>query len=208
MNKNLLILGAKEFGCIAKEIAESMKCFEKIAVLDDESTDDIGKLNEYEALVTEYSYAFVAIDEVDRRLGFIMKLQECGFAIISLISSKAYISPSVQIMQGSLVEPMATICAHSVISTGCRISSGAVVKASSMCCDGVHVDCNATVLGNTLVPAGFKVECGSVYTNEKIEITDLFFDSEAWHKQLGKFNKTQQGPTPIDGREYCFEDGM
>ena len=35
MNKNLLILGAGIYGLVAKEIAESMGCFGKIAFVDD-----------------------------------------------------------------------------------------------------------------------------------------------------------------------------
>ena len=33
--KNLLIIGAGQYGMVAKEIAESMKCFEKIDFVDD-----------------------------------------------------------------------------------------------------------------------------------------------------------------------------
>ena len=33
--KNLLIIGAGQYGVVAKEIAESMKCFEKIDFVDD-----------------------------------------------------------------------------------------------------------------------------------------------------------------------------
>ena len=36
MNKNLLIIGAGALGIVAKEIAESMGIFEKIAFVDDE----------------------------------------------------------------------------------------------------------------------------------------------------------------------------
>ncbi len=35
MNKNLLIIGAGIYGVVAKEIAESMNCFEKIDFVDD-----------------------------------------------------------------------------------------------------------------------------------------------------------------------------
>ena len=205
MNKNLLILGAKEFGHIAKETAESLKCFDTISYLDDDAKDAIGKIHEYETFAGKYSLAFVAIEETKLRLSYMIKLQESGFAIISLISNRAYISPSAQIMQGSLIEPMATVCAGSVIKTGCRLSSGAVVKSNSMCCDGVHIDCNAVVLSNTLVPAGLKVDCGSVYEIQSMAIEDLFFDPE---KINGVRKNKLRGPVPIDGREYCFEDGM
>lgn len=42
MNKNLLILGAGQYGQVAKEIAEDMEYLEKISFLDDrfgENTD-------------------------------------------------------------------------------------------------------------------------------------------------------------------------
>ncbi|MBR1677729.1 MAG: acetyltransferase, partial [Clostridia bacterium] len=35
MNRNLLILGAGQYGTVVKEIAKSMECFEKIDFLDD-----------------------------------------------------------------------------------------------------------------------------------------------------------------------------
>lgn len=35
MNKDLLILGAGQYGMVAKEIAEAMNCFQKIDFLDD-----------------------------------------------------------------------------------------------------------------------------------------------------------------------------
>ena len=48
MNKNLLILGAGQYGCVAKEIAESMKVFKKIDFLDDHNEIAVGKIAEYE----------------------------------------------------------------------------------------------------------------------------------------------------------------
>ena len=42
-NKNLLILGAGQYGQVAKEIAEETGYFDKIAFLDDNSEQAIGK---------------------------------------------------------------------------------------------------------------------------------------------------------------------
>lgn len=50
MNKNLLIIGAGQYGALAKEIAEVMKCFEKIDFLDDNSELAIGKISEMEKI--------------------------------------------------------------------------------------------------------------------------------------------------------------
>ena len=42
--KNLLIIGAGQYGMVAKEIAESMKCFEKIDFVDDVYPSAVGKI--------------------------------------------------------------------------------------------------------------------------------------------------------------------
>ena len=199
MNKNLLIIGGKTFGCIAKETAISMRCFEKIDFLDDDLPDALGKIADYEELAAEYSLAFIALESPDERLKYIRKLQEAGYAIISLVSPKAYIAPSAQIMQGCIVEPMAVVHSGCVLNTGCRISAGVVINTSSMCCDGAHIDCNATVVGNTLVPAGYKICSGEIYKNESLRMGDLFFDPELWKKSLEETAKEKP-------HEYCFED--
>ena len=77
MNKNLLILGAGQYGTVVKEIAISMGCFEKIGFLDDSFNADssenkycekaIGRLEEYENYSIEYSYAIVAIGNAEIR---------------------------------------------------------------------------------------------------------------------------------------------
>lgn len=44
MNNNLLILGAGQYGDVAKEMAEAMGCFGKIDFLDDNNELVIGKM--------------------------------------------------------------------------------------------------------------------------------------------------------------------
>lgn len=67
MSRNLLIIGAGIYGLVAKEIAESMGCFEKIAFVDDgakvtpDGTPVIGTSNDLTALAGAYSDAVVAI---------------------------------------------------------------------------------------------------------------------------------------------------
>ena len=45
--KNLLILGAGQYGQVAREIAEAMGLFEHISFLDDNSSAAIGKLSDF-----------------------------------------------------------------------------------------------------------------------------------------------------------------
>lgn len=192
MKQNLLIIGAGIYGLVAREIAESMGCFDCIAFVDDgaKETPDgipvIGTTKDLEVLSGEYKNAVVAIGNPAVRLRLLQKIEnETLMRVATLVSPQAYISRTAQIGSGSIVEPMAVIHTGCVIGKGCIISAGAVVNHASLCGDGVHVDCNATVAGNTAVPGGIKVTSGTVYQNQK-----------------------PSGPIPFAGQAYSFEDGM
>ena len=170
MNYNLLIAGAGIYGLVAKEIAESMGCFDKIDFVDDKAkktpdgietigtTEDIGKLS------VEYGNIVIAIGNPEIRLSLLQKVEETTCCVISmLVSPRAYISPRAQISKGCIIEPLAVIHTGCVISDGCIVSAGAVINHGSLLCAGVHVDCNATVEGNTVVPAKTKVLSGTVF---------------------------------------------
>ena len=80
MNKNLLIVGAGQYGMLAREIAESLGEFYKIDFLDDNNSVAIGKIVEYMDFASEYAFAFVAIGNCDLRLSLIEKLQKANAA--------------------------------------------------------------------------------------------------------------------------------
>lgn len=174
MNRNLLIIGAGIYGIVAKEIAESMGCFEKIAFVDDgaaeapDGTPVIGTTDDLASLSNEYANAVAAIGNPGVRQKLLDRIKEETLMRIStLVSPRAYVSPTAQIGEGCIIEPMAVIHTGCVLGKGCLVCAGAAVNHASLCCDFVQVDCNATVAGNTLVPAGFKVASGTVYQNTK-----------------------------------------
>ncbi len=174
MNKNLLIVGASTYAVVASEIAVDMGCFDKIDFVDDERNTTstgkkvVGTTKDIDKLSVEYSNIIVAIGNPEVRLSLLNKIKEkTTYNIVSLVSPKAYIAPSAQIMSGCIVEPMAVVHMGCVIELGTIISAGAVVNHASMCCDGVHVDCNATVEGYCIVPAGTKICCGEVYKRKE-----------------------------------------
>ncbi len=195
MNSNLLIVGAGIYGVIAKEIADSMNCFDKIAFVDDdkkETPDDskvIGKIADIESLANEYSNVAVAIGNAETRLSFLQKLAQTNYNVVTLISPKAYVSQTAKIAEGCIVEPMAVIHSLCEIEKGCIISAGAVVNHGAVCKEGVHVDCNATVMGYAVVPAKTKVNSGEVFKNEVDDIS-------------------KRTPKPINGKTYNFDDVM
>ena len=214
MNKNLLIVGAGTYGVVASEIAADMGCFEKIDFVDDErkttpnGIDVVGTTQDIDELALQYSNIIVAIGNPEVRLSLLNRIkEETPYRIVSLVSPKAYVSPSAQIMSGCIIEPMAVVHTGCVICSGCIISAGAIVNHATMCCDGVHVDCNATVEGYCLVPAGTKICSGDVYKRkDTIKTEDLFFDPQKWAESLTDISK--RTPKEIDGLEYTFESGM
>lgn len=172
MKEKLLIVGAGMYGLIAKEIAESMGCFDQIDFVDDQATETpngipvIGTSKELASLSCQYQNAIVAIGNPTIRLSMIQRIEEeTLMRVATLISPQAYVSPSSQIGSGSIIEPMAVIHTGCVLGIGCLVSAGGVVNHASLCGDGVHVDCNATVAGYSRVPNGTKVASGTVYVS-------------------------------------------
>ena len=214
MNKNLLIVGAGIYGVVASEIAAEMGCFDEISFVDDafqtapNGSPIVGKVSDIDRLGCQYNSIIVAVGNPEVRLSLLRRIEEeTTFSIATLVSPRAYVAPSAQIMKGSIVEPMAVIHTGSVIAVSCIISAGAVVNHASMCCDGVHVDCNATVAGMTLVPAGTKVKSGEVYDRKTVDVINLFFNPE---ERTKRFNEkiAHHTPDPIKGLTYNFDDVM
>lgn len=193
MNKNLLIIGAGTYGVVASEIAADMGCFDKIDFVDDErkttpsGVEVVGTIRDIDELAIQYSNIVVAIGNPEVRLSLLNRIkEETPYRIVSLVSQKAHVSPSTQIMGGCIIEPMAVVHTGCVICSGCIISAGAVVNHASMCCDGVHVDCNATVEGYCHVPAKTKICSGEVYGKNPVPTT----------------------PVPVNGKLYSFDEVM
>ncbi|WP_303322494.1 hypothetical protein [Cloacibacillus evryensis] len=162
MNKNLLILGAGQYGLVAREIALSTRCFEKIDFLDDKSGLAIGRLEDCEKYAADYSCAIAAIGNSELRMSWLEKLSETFLQIAILASPQAYVSPSARLKKGCIVEPMAAIGTEAELSVGVIISAGAVIGHNALIGDGCHIDCGAVVRPNSILPAGTKVECGEI----------------------------------------------
>jgi acetyltransferase-like isoleucine patch superfamily enzyme len=155
--KRLLILGAGQYGQLAKEIAEAMGCFSEIAFLDDSSSEARGKLSDYHKFKNDFDFAIVAIGNPDIRQDY-FELLKPFYKIATLIHSKAYVSPSAKIGEGSVIEPMAIIQTASHIGKSCFISSGAVIRHNSIVGDFCHCDCNSIVKTGSVIEPKSKIE--------------------------------------------------
>ena len=83
---NLLIIGAGQYGVMIKESARALNIYDKIAFLDDNSDEALGKISEYEKFVQTYKCAIVAIGDSNIRLDVTQKLKAAGYKIETFIS--------------------------------------------------------------------------------------------------------------------------
>ena len=168
MNKNLLIIGAGQYGTVVKGIAESMEYFEKIDFLDDTfglgetegnyHEQSIGKLADYEKFITEYSYAICSIGDAEVRKEWTEKLKSACYRIPVIVSPRAFVAKSVQLRYGTVIEPMAVISENTVIGIGTFVSACAVVNHNSFVADYCHIDNNAVVMSGAFLEAMKYVE--------------------------------------------------
>lgn len=167
MNRNLLILGAGQYGAVVKEIAESMARFDKISFLDDNFIGDdlnchqasIGKISDLEKFSHAYTYAIPAIGNPEVRMELIKKINEIKtYKVPVIVSPRAYVSPSAQIQSGAVIEPLAGVHANAIVGTASFISMGAVVNHNAVVSEGCHIDNNAVVMAGAIVRAKTKVE--------------------------------------------------
>ena len=147
--KKLLILGAGQYGALAKEIAESTDEYADIAFLDDHNPTAIGKMNDYGRFKNEYDAAIVAIGNAALRLELIDKLEACGFEISVLKHPSAYTAPSAIIGPGTFLEPMTVVHTDVIIGKGCIISAGTIVNHNSRIGSGCHLNCGTIVASNS-----------------------------------------------------------
>ena len=152
MDRNLLIVGAGQYGFFVKELAQSIETYERIDFLDDRNPCAIGKTTEIECFSSNYHSAIVAIGNADIRLSLFEKLCENNFCVPILVSPQAYVSPSAELGAGTIVEPMAVVQSGAKVGKCCLIASGAVVKHNAIVEDGCYIDCNSVVAAGEIVP--------------------------------------------------------
>ena len=206
MNKNLLILGAGQYGTVIKELAQEIGSFEKVDFLDDTfglpltegnyHEASIGKLEDYESFRCDYSYAIASVEDPTMRSEWTKKLEESGYCVPILVSPHAYVSPSAQLNRGCVVEPLAGINANSIVGIGTFIAMGAVVDHNSFVGDYCNIGCNAVIMSGALLSVGEKVNAGEV-----IRHVPMVFSLE-------KDGSIHAAKMPITPSEYSFDDVM
>lgn len=178
----LLILGAGQYGFVAKEVAEAMGTFTQIDFLDDHNEIAIGKLDDMEEI--EYDTAFVAIGNPVVRAQWLKRIDK----IATLVHPKAVVSPSADIGEGSIIEAGAVLSTHVKMGKGTIVMANAVVGHNAAVGDCCQLKYNCTIPENCVVPDQIKVDCNVVY-RDKATISDK-------NKQLIEAEVKKNGEEP------------
>ena len=125
MGNKLLIVASERYGDFVKEIAESMKCFERISFVDNDRHDALGRLDELSSFYPEYNCAIAACDDGEERLMWNKKLEEL-FNVPVLSHKDSTISPSSSLLPGSIVGPRAVIACQTTIVPSTVVGAGRV----------------------------------------------------------------------------------
>lgn len=164
--KKLLILGAGQYGQVVRETAEAMGCFDKIAFLDDNNPNAVGKLADYLPLRQEYACAFVAMGNPELREMWLDRLETAGYELSVLVHPKAYISPTASLGKGTIAEPMVVVNTEAVVETGGLLCAGCIVNHNGLVKSCCQIDCNAVVAAGATVPEKTKVAAGTLYAKK------------------------------------------
>ncbi len=153
----LLICGAGQYGCVAREIAEAMGVFSSIIFLDDNSKLAVGKLNEINEV--NYDMACVAIGNSEIRRRLLEQIKTPA----TLIHPKAIIMPSAEVGIGSIIEAGAVISSNARIGKGTIVMANATVGHNSKIGDYCQLKYNCSISDGCEVKSFTKVECNLSY---------------------------------------------
>lgn len=162
IKKNLLILGAGQYGQVLKEIVSDSGDYCEIAFLDDGLSENvIGKLSDYKLFADRFTDAVVAIGNPEVRLLWLQRLGKV-YKTPAIVHPTAYVSPSAKIGLGTIVEPYAIIHTQVCIGRGCIISAGAVINHNSTLAEGVHCDCGCVIPARANIEGMRKIVQGEI----------------------------------------------
>ncbi len=151
--KTLVVLGAGQYGIVAKETAIATGKYEKIVFLDDNSDIAVGKMADIDKI--EYDHAFIAIGNTCVRARLLKEINN----LTTLIHPKATVMPSAELGVNCIVEAGAVVCSGAVVKDGCIVMSNAVVGHNAVVESCCQLKYNSTVCDGARVAENTKLEC-------------------------------------------------
>ena len=153
--KTLVIIGAGGHGKVVADIAR-LNGYKHIVFLDDTQTGScleypiVGKSDEIDKFVSTAEF-FVAIGNATIREKFIVKLQNLGANIVTLIHPSSVISKSVDIGMGTVVMAGAVINPCVKIGQGVIINTSSSIDHDCLIADYCHISVGVRIAGTVSV---------------------------------------------------------
>lgn len=163
MEKKLLIFGAGQYGMLTKEIALETGKYQQIDFLDDNNEAAIGKLEDYQDFLKYYEEAIVAMGNPKVRQEWLIKIENAGYKIATVVSPKAHVSSTAKIERGCIIEAFVNVQTASAVGEGTIICSNSVLGHNCQVGEVCQIDIGAVVPPRANVLNGTKVLAGSVY---------------------------------------------
>lgn len=157
--KKLLIVGAGGHGKVVAEAALSTNEWGEVLFLDAKfprlnellGYPVIGTIDEAKNFLNEFRYAVVAVGDAVARMRLINKLTVLGFRLPVIIHQRAWVSPSANLGEGSVVFSGAVINANASLEMGCIVNTAAIVEHDCCLGAGVHLSPNAALGGECVI---------------------------------------------------------
>ncbi len=163
LNASLLILGAGQYGQVAREVALAQGGYARVDFLDDSSPLAIGRLEELERF--EHEAAFVAIGNPAVREQWVERIRNGQkFTLATLMHPRAVVMPSAQVEEGSIIEAGAIIGSNSRVGTSCIVMANAVVGHDASVGGFCQLKYHSTVPERCKVPPHTKLNCNTVFS--------------------------------------------
>ncbi len=160
----LIILGAGGHARVCGEIAERSGRFDAIAYSDNAvpkgtelpggqvayTDDDLSTVD------TGVHQAFVGVGHIkapELRVRLFTLLKQLGFDYAKLEGAGAYVAPSAEVGEGTLVSHMAVVNTKARIGVNCIINSHALVEHDAEIGDHTHLSTGAIINGGSVVGA-------------------------------------------------------
>ena len=137
----LLILGAGSHGQEVYEIASSLHVFDRIELLDDDtSKGTFGQWKDAAELRNDgFTAAIVAVGDEELRKTWSSRLTKMGYVIPTLVHPTAVISQNACIGAGSVVGARATVSSGAKVGKGCIVSASVTVGIGANIDDWTHI---------------------------------------------------------------------
>ncbi len=163
----LMILGAGGYGRVVFELAEQTGRYSDIFFLDDNSTHEkvVGCCADYKKHIAMDTEFYPAFGNNEARILWLDRFEMAGAKLLTLVDPSAYVSPSAEIGEGTIVLPRAVVNTNVKICRGCIINCGAVIDHDCIIGEGVHICLNAVVKAENRVPGLIKLDACAVIEN-------------------------------------------